>query len=93
MSLLEGMAAGRAVVAWDTPVYQQLVKDQESGYLVPHNNHDALAHALKEMLESPEKAAQFGQSASQAALDYDWDIVTKRLYMILYGSDGQGEAP
>ena len=77
--------------AWDTPVYQQLVKDQESGYLVPLKDHRALAQALKELLESPQKAAQFGQSASQAALDYDWPVVTRKIIRILYG-DGQGEA-
>jgi glycosyltransferase involved in cell wall biosynthesis len=84
MALLEGMAAGRAIVAWDTPVYQQLIEDGESGCLVPFRDYKALARAIKTVLESPALATRLGQAASRIAAEYDWGTVADKLSAVLY---------
>lgn len=85
MALLEGMAAGCPIVAWDTPVYRQVITDNESGYLVPLNNHLKMAKAIAMILTSPEDAEKLGQTAQIIAGNYDWQVIRDKLVSILYG--------
>lgn len=56
----EAMAAGLPVVASDVDGLAEVVADGETGLLVPQQDTAALAAALIELLESPEKAAEMG---------------------------------
>lgn len=79
MAALESMAAGRAIVAWDTPVYRQLIDDGVTGVLVPEGDGDALAGALANLIDDPERRAALGRAAQARAGEYDWPVVTGKL--------------
>lgn len=53
MVLMEAFALGRAVIATSIAGIPELVKPNESGWLVPAGDTDALARAMKEVLEAP----------------------------------------
>jgi glycosyltransferase involved in cell wall biosynthesis len=57
---LEAMMTGRAVIASDTGGFQDIVKQEETGLLVPPGDPDALAGAIKLLLTEPVLARAMG---------------------------------
>jgi len=74
----------RVIVAWDTPVYQHLIRHQESGWLVPHGDIEALAEAIRALLESEDRSLSLGVAAQRTAQEYDWPQVVRQLIPVLY---------
>lgn len=61
-SIIEAMASGLPVVASAVGGIPELVDDGNTGRLVPPGNAEALAAALIDLLDQPERAAQFGRA-------------------------------
>jgi glycosyltransferase involved in cell wall biosynthesis len=51
--LLEACASGRPVIATAVPGCREVVRDGENGFLVPAKDPDALAKAMRVLLENP----------------------------------------
>lgn len=80
MSLLESMAAGCCVIAWDTDVYRQLIKDGRNGFLVRPGCPDALAGAIVRVANlQAEDRDKVGAEARATAMSHGWDDVCQRL--------------
>lgn len=60
--LIEAMAAGVPVVATDTDGPSSIIHDGQTGLMVPRDNAQALAGALKNALTSESTMARMGQS-------------------------------
>jgi phosphatidylinositol alpha-mannosyltransferase len=72
--VLEGMAAGAAVVASDLPAYRRVLPP-DCGALVPPGDPDALAGALDALLARPDRLDAMGAAGRRAARRYDWSTV------------------
>jgi len=70
VALLEAMSCGKACVATDIPGSRDLVENGKSGLLVPPEDSDALASALRRLLASPELRQRLGKAACQRVLDH-----------------------
>jgi glycosyltransferase involved in cell wall biosynthesis len=68
MTLLEALAAGRAVVTTDVPGCRDAVTDGVEGLLVPPRDPDALARALRRLIEDPELRARLGAAGRERAV-------------------------
>jgi phosphatidylinositol alpha-mannosyltransferase len=77
--LAEAMAAGLPVVASDTPGYDEVVRNEVEGLLVPPKDPVALAAGAARVLDDPELAARLGRAGRQRAKLYDWPVVVDRL--------------
>jgi glycosyltransferase involved in cell wall biosynthesis len=78
-ALLEYLAAGRAVVATAVGANPALVRDGESGLLVPPGDDAALADAMIRLLEDPALAVRLGVAARRrVAAEYSRDAMRKR---------------
>ncbi len=66
-ALLEAMAAGRPSVATAVGGTPEILRDGETGWLVPPGAPGALAAALEEALTRPEEARRRGAAAREAA--------------------------
>jgi glycosyltransferase involved in cell wall biosynthesis len=66
-ALLEAMAAGRACVATAVGGTPEVLRDGETGWLVPPGEPGALADALAQALASPGEARRRGEAAGRAA--------------------------
>ncbi|MGH9444199.1 MAG: glycosyltransferase [Terriglobia bacterium] len=66
-SLLESMAAGLPVIATAVGGNTELVRDGETGFLVPPNDEISLADALERLLKDPAMRAAFGMRARAIA--------------------------
>lgn len=58
--LIETAAAGRAIVTTDTPGCREIVRDGDNGLLVPAGDVDALAVAIRRLIEEPETRSRMG---------------------------------
>ncbi len=77
--LLESMACGTPVVCTNVGGMPEVVKDGETGIVVPPNNPQALREALTVLLANPERRAYMGKAAHRHVLDrYTWDAVAQR---------------
>ncbi len=60
--LLEAAAMGKPIVATDVPGCREVVQDGYNGRLVPLQDPEALAAAITEFLENPQRGRDFGMS-------------------------------
>lgn len=70
LSLIEGMAAGCAVVGSRVVGVQEVINDGVNGLLVNHADPVAMADALEYLLQNTEDASQMAAQARNDALDH-----------------------
>ena len=75
---LEAMAAGLPVVACRAAAVPEVVREGETGVLVPPRAPPALADALADLLRSPERARALGGAARVRVADYAVERVAER---------------
>jgi glycosyltransferase involved in cell wall biosynthesis len=63
--LIEAGAAGLPTVASRVGGVQEIIVDQETGYLIPPRNPQALADALDRLLDNPQQAKRMGERACE----------------------------
>ena len=81
LSVLEGMASGKPMIASDVEGMRDLVGG--AGFLFPQGNAEALAALIREVCETPEKAREIGRKCRERAMQYDIAETAKR-YHALY---------
>jgi phosphatidylinositol alpha-mannosyltransferase len=80
--LLEAMAAGRAIVAADTPGFRHVMRDGEQGFLVDlaaDPDGARLAARTRQLLEDAPLRRRCGEAGRAAAARYDWAAVTRQV--------------
>ncbi len=72
MVALEAMACGTPVVASDVGGLSFVVRDGETGYLVPEGDPYALADCVGYLLHHPELRSHLGKRGIEVAREYAW---------------------
>ena len=67
-ALIEAMACGLAVVGADVRGIQELIRDGETGLLVPPGDPAALRAAIKRLIETPRLGAALGAAARREVI-------------------------
>ena len=67
LALIEGMAAGCAVIGSDVPGVHEVIHHDIDGILVAPKNAQALADALERLLRNPDHAARISDAGQQNA--------------------------
>ena len=76
--LLNYMALGQPVVAYDSAVHREYLGD--SGVYAPSGDVDAFAKAIATLLHKPERRYELGQQLRQRALQtYSWQIAGEQI--------------
>ncbi len=71
ISVLEGMAAGKPVIATDVGAVPQMIVEKETGMIVPTDNPQALADAIiKLLLKNDEELNRMGELGRQRVRTY-----------------------
>lgn len=79
-SVLEAMAARRAVVAYDWGAIPELVVDGETGFLIPFGDVARCAERLAELCSNPTRLIAMGEAGRQRAVSiYDKNRYAERL--------------
>jgi len=83
MSVIEGMAAGLAVVATPVGAVEDIIEDEKSGLIVPPGDVPALANALQRLIEDPGLLKRLGDKARRFhETNLDITSYTARLSLI-----------
>lgn len=84
-ALLEALAAGLPTVATATGGTPELVKDGENGFLVPPDDHVALARRVSMLLDNPELRRQIGERARRLSQEgFSWQRVIEEFEAVYY---------
>ena len=68
-SLIEACAAGRPVISYDVAWHSELVKSNETGFLLKEHDIDAVVEALDWLLEHPSESDAMGERAKTMAFE------------------------
>ena len=68
LALIEGMAAGCAVVGSAVPGVREVIRDGIDGRLVPESDAQAMADTLQALLDDTDASARLGEAARSTAL-------------------------
>jgi len=79
MVALESMACGTPVVATQVGGLQHLVQDQETGFVIPNDNPDALEEKITILICKPELREEMSQNSISYAQSFSWNTITKYL--------------
>ncbi len=79
MVALEAMASGTPVIASHVGGLAFLVRDAETGYLVPTREPQALANCMARLLADPAACQRLGENAARVAQSYRWQVIVDRL--------------
>jgi glycosyltransferase involved in cell wall biosynthesis len=80
IKLFEYMASRRAIVASDLPGWADVVQNGESALLVPPGDTDALAAAIKRLLDDPALRTRLAENAYARVMErYTWDARAKAI--------------
>jgi len=89
LSVMEAMAAGKPVICTAVGGVPELIEDGENGLLVPPQDVNALAQAMRYLLESPETRLTLGRASASRAVDrFDLQVMTEAyedLYTTILG--------
>ena len=85
-TILEYMAAGLPVVATDCGGNRELVKDGETGRLIPVGDMDRLAASIRDLLDNPDQASAFGRRARTVVEDRHRPEKVVRQFAELYAA-------
>jgi glycosyltransferase involved in cell wall biosynthesis len=75
LSVLEAFAAGLAVVSTDTGDIAAMVRDGETGLIVPRDDPAATAKAVASLLDDPDRALRMARRARREVETYTWSQV------------------
>jgi len=72
-AILEQLASGLPVIAYDVGGNSQLIQHRHNGLLVPVGDIDGLTVAIDELARNPELRTQLGRNARASAAAFSWD--------------------
>lgn len=77
--LLEAMASGLPIVAFENVGYRQVIKDRARRFLVPSRNVRALTKALEVLIKDKSLREEMGSWGLQEAQEYSWESVGSKV--------------
>ncbi len=83
MKLFVYLAAGRAILAGSTPDIRELLVDGKNASLVPVDEPDAAARAVRRLLDDDAFRARLARGATETARDLTWDARARKIHEFL----------
>ncbi len=83
LTLVEGMASGKPIVATDVGAISEVVVPGETALLVPPSSPDVIASKVIHLLKNPKQARRMGEKGQERAKTFSWNrsvIHLDRLY-------------
>lgn len=86
-ALVEQMAAGRVLVAWDNDIFRQVL-DPSVAYLVPQGDAKALANVMLQVLKNPDDALRRAEDARRRSKSYSIGSHVDRFFELVQKDTG-----
>jgi glycosyltransferase involved in cell wall biosynthesis len=92
VAMIEASACARPVVSTRVGGVPEVVRDGETGILVPPRDIAAAAGALESLARSPELRHRMGRAGREFVVDtYDWNTTAERMRAIYLEVGARGE--
>ena len=83
-TVLEGGASGCYVIATDNAGTWEVIRDGETGQLVPQKDPEAIVEALKWALDNEKERVLIAQNFRKMLVkEFDWNVISEKLYKLL----------
>jgi glycosyltransferase involved in cell wall biosynthesis len=80
ITVLEALAVGKPVVAFETEDVKLALTDGETGLIVPNGDVARLADRIRYLLDHPSEGARLGHAGQQLVLErFDFGVLARRL--------------
>ncbi len=80
ITVLEALALGKPVIAFETEDVKLALADGETGLIVPNGNVASLSDRILYLLENPSVGSRLGQAGQQLVLErFDFGVLARRL--------------
>jgi len=89
-SLIEAALAGKPIIAYDIDWHYELVKNDETGYLLKEHDIEGIVFAILKLLINSKLAIKYGQNAQEIALN-EYSLEKSALIQIQYYKELLGE--
>ena len=76
---LEAMACGTPVIASDVGGLSCLVKNEETGFIIPDSDPVALSEKIALLMNQPQLRKRIGAQAAEYAKQYGWASIAKKM--------------
>ena len=83
LKLFEYLAAGKPIVASDLPAFREVLEPDTHALLVPPDDAEALAAAVRRLTVDRALACRIARAAFDLAVDYSWDARARRIDALL----------
>jgi glycosyltransferase involved in cell wall biosynthesis len=92
VAIMEALASQLPVIATDITGIPEIVIDNQTGYLIPPNNPEALAKAIYHVYTNYKEASGFAQSGQKLVYEeYNLQKNVKDLVQVFHNLDNQGK--
>ena len=81
--ILEGLAAGKPVVASDVSGVKDIIKEGYNGFLVKQKNPATIAEKVLVLINNKELMRNISRNASVTSKKYDWGVIGKKYVAII----------
>jgi glycosyltransferase involved in cell wall biosynthesis len=93
VSVLEAMACGLCVVSTNVGGMPDYLRDESEGLLVPPDDPEAMASAVRRIVSDPETAGRISRGGRGRAEAMDWSIVLPRWESLFTGTPDRSPKP
>ena len=83
VTLLEGLATGKAIIATNVGGISDVIKNNYNGILINPGNKDEISNAIIRLLKNPNLNKKFSNNTLKLSKNYDWRIVSNKYESIL----------
>lgn len=90
VSVLEALACGLCIVSTDSGGLSYLLKDGHDALLVPANDPQAMATAVRRCLRNRGLAEELSRHGRRKAQEFDWSVLRPRWHEILTVASAKG---
>ena len=81
--ILEGLAAGKPIIASDVSGVKDVIKDGWNGFLIEQKNPEQIVDKIFTLINTPATVNQFSKNSITVSEKYDWCIIGKMYEIIL----------
>ena len=83
VSLLEAMAASKAIIATDVGGIKDAIKNNYNGLLIKQKSSNEIVNAINKLISNKNLAKKLAMNSRRTVLNYDWKIIGKKYYNVL----------
>jgi glycosyltransferase involved in cell wall biosynthesis len=88
---MEAMACGMCVISTNVGGMPYLVQNEHNALLVPPDDPEAMAQAIRRVLKEPGLASHLSFNAREQAREWDWTNVLPRWEALFYQTNEAAE--